>query len=387
MGSKIISKYIVFSLFVGLLLGCALAGPLGEGSGDLMAASEADFMEPMASTNPSSPTYLSDDYADSESYSSSLYYYYRTSTASTYYYHVVWLQPYYSNDDFDLSVYSDSSYSNFVASSIRGDGLLDWVVFRPSSYQYYYPRVLTYDAGSAYIEWEDSSTTISVKNSVSAYLSSSEAIEIFEVSLSSSKEYDITLKIPSGLDADLYLYYLNQGSGTSYSGYFQCSKRTGSGVDEKIDDYSPTISGDYAIIIARSSGSGSATLEFNYAHDLIPVIITIVVLIVISGILAMAVVIYKKSSRVNPQAHARRGGGQAGRRVQTGASLQPRQTTRQVIQSSPATMRMQHNQVSRPTPQMPLPVNPVEEVVKCPFCDHANQKGDLFCRNCGSELW
>ena len=244
---------------------------------------------------------LSDDSELGQSYGSSYTdVYYRTSSmASSAYYHVVWLQPYYADDDFDLYLFSDNSYSNFKASSTRGDGCLDWVIFCPSSSQYYYPMVDTKaDTGAAYIEWEDGSSTISSGSYVSGSLYYYDCIELYQATLSTSKKYDFSLSVPSGCDFDLYLYFLNSGSAiTGSSVYLNASVHSSAGYDESIDDFQPPKSGNYAIIVVWKSGSGSYFLYLNSGNaptDPLNHVITTLLIFVIIGIIGVsAVAIYK----------------------------------------------------------------------------------------------
>ncbi len=306
-------------------------------------------------------TSLADDSADYEYYdTSSTYYYYRTGTAYSSYYHVVWLQPVDSNDDFDLRLYSDSSYYYQQATSMRGSGLLDWVVFRPSSSQYYYPVVQrSSGTGYAYIEWEDSSYSLSMGGSYSGSLSSSECIEIYEVDLNKNKKYDFDLSVPSSCDFDLYLYRLSSGYATSYSGYAKGSASSSLGADEKISGYKPSYSDSYAVVVVRKSGSGSYTLKVDDVSVLNPGIVALIIFGVIA-VIGISVAVYK--------------------------NYRPQQTTpRRDVRPSPTLYRPQIKQTVYNQPPVVLK-KPITNYIFCPYCGSKRVKIELFCKNCGSEL-
>lgn len=259
MGSRKIAKWVLLGIFVGLLIGTAVLGALNPGSGKILLNKQDNSLESLGSTNPSSPTLLSDDSELSDYYYSSSYYYYRTSsTASSSYYHVIWLKP--SNYDFDLALYSDSGYSNCLAGSYRGGTSLDWVIVHPSASQYYYAEAWSCSSeGSCYIEYEDSSSSLAVGSAYSCYLSSYDCIETYMIYLNSGTTYSFDLDLTSWMDYDLYLYYLTAGSAASYSGYVSYSCNWGEDIDEHIS-YTPSYTGYYAVVVARQSGSGTAYL-------------------------------------------------------------------------------------------------------------------------------
>ncbi len=244
-----------------------------------------------------SPTLLSEDSTIQDHYKyTSTRYYYKTGTALNAYYHVVWLQPVESYNDFDLYLYSDSNYSTEAAFSTEASGDLDWVVFRPSISQPYNPLAyIQAGTGYAYIEWKISYDRIFVDSSNSAFLNASECIEIYQISLSSSSTYDFTLDVPSSGDYDFYFFYLSPGSATNSTGYVGASASSGLGVDEAILAYSPPVSGDYVILVARRSGAGpyylasqlsSSSTSPGFDSGMLLLIVGIV-LITLSGLLLL----------------------------------------------------------------------------------------------------
>lgn len=223
-----------------------------------------------ASSFPSAPRVLSDDVTLNESCETSTSYYYQTGNASSSYYHIVWLQPQDPQNDFDLFLYSDAEYSNYEISSQRGAGLLEWVAFRPSAAQNYYPEVYAQvgSSGNASIEWEDGSANLSVGNPVVAALSSTECVEVYEVALSNSLEYEFSLAVPTSGDFNLYLYYLTPGTETDYSGFSRSSTNVGNGTDELISNYHPISTGNYALVVARANGTGTFSLNATSIKEL-----------------------------------------------------------------------------------------------------------------------
>ena len=370
---------LLIGIFIGIVLGNILLGAMSQMQSGLLVDSSENSLNVRGSTDPLNPQTLSSDVYDYEYYSSS-YYYYKTASASSSYYHVVWVLPTSSEDDFDMYLYSDSSYSIQKASSTHGSGYLDWVVFRPSSSQYYYPKVRRYSgSGYAYIEWEQASSA-SLGNSYSYYLATSEAIEIYRVYLSISDTYDITLKVPSGANYDLYLFYLTSGAATNYNGYIQSSMRTAEGRDELIANYRPSYSDYYGVVVVRRSGSGSFTLKIDY-HRGIGVIGIMLIIFGLLGVIIASVVVYNKYVRLPER--------------QEPAQQRPRRTNVTIGQNRSRTY-IAPTQVSsvRPvpsavSPQSPRPLqafSPPPTLLFCPYCGFKNEPNALFCLECGSEL-
>lgn len=300
------------------------------------------------------------DFKNSYSYySSSASYYYQTGYADYGDYYVVWLQPTNVTNYFGLYLYSDSGYSTNVASSARGYGNLDWIIYRPSYSGSYYPKVYGYSGtGYAYIEWK-AANYLSSYSSVSCALLPSECLQLYVMYLYSSRTYDFNLDVPSSGDFDLYLYYLDVGSGTNYSGFSLCSANSGAGNDEAITNFCPLISGYYAIIVARSSGSGTFTLKADTVHKQNPSTIMVLVVFGILATLGISLGVYKNYNQRTPTTRQPQG---------------PIQASTQAI--GPVTYKSESQKY----------VQRWSKFAICTYCQSKNEMNELFCRTCGSEL-
>ncbi len=216
-------------------------------------------LQTTVSTNPLIPDYMPDDSLQGlEAWSTGYqHYYYETYSLSSTDYHLVWLR-YTQSYDMDLYLYSDSDFLTEIESSMRGSEV-EWLVYNPSSSGPVYPTAYT-DSSSGntgYIEAE-SATEVSVGSSTSISFSTYDYAELFEVYLSSSNTYTIRLTIPMGAAYDLRVFRTASGSTTELD-----SQTSISGTPRTII-FTPTSSADYAILVIRTSGSGSATLSINY---------------------------------------------------------------------------------------------------------------------------
>ncbi|MDD1778471.1 MAG: hypothetical protein LUQ65_09920, partial [Candidatus Helarchaeota archaeon] len=90
------------------------------------------------------------------------------------------------------------------------------------------------------------------------------SIELYQAYLSATDHYQFTLDMASWCDFDLYIYYLGADNITNTTGSVISSTTTGTGYDESIVDFHPSISGDYAIVVVQVSGGGSYELQFDY---------------------------------------------------------------------------------------------------------------------------
>jgi len=360
---------LIIGVFLGLFIGSCLFGSFKQQRNALISLPVNNVMAPLGSTNPSSPTVLSDDSSLYEYYSTSYSsYYYRTSSASYAYYHVVWLYTIESGDNFNLYLYSDSSYSTLKASSTRGSGFLDWVLFRPSSSQYYYPRVYRYSgAGYAYLEWERSES-LSFGTSYTNSLSSSDSFEVYHVYLSSSDHYIFKLEVPSGGNFDLYLYRLYSGYATSYNGYQESSASSTYGEDEVIKNYEPSYSDMYAIVVVRTSGSGSYTLTVNYDYSNLIVVATFFGILGIIGALICSIAVYNKYSQ----------------QPRTRNNIRQQENRRSIMQPISTNTGKKGVLISKIPP--PLAMSQEVRYRVCLFCGSKNNKEYIFCIKCGSEL-
>ena len=337
------------------------------------------------------------NYQYGQTYSSYTSYYFQTSSTVSYScYHVVWLNP-TSSINLNLYLYSDSSYSNLKASSTRGTGLGEWVIFRPSTYQYYYPRVYGYQTGYAYRAWEYRSSSLSSDGSIEGYFSSTDYIELYQIELSHGETYNFNLEVPSGGDFDFYLYYLSAGAATNSYGYERVMANSDYGFDERLEEYQPAYTGTYAIIVVKSGGSGSFTLECHPAFSFNPLLVLVLILVVI-GFLAISVAIYNKiRQRSEPartgqtQRQPRRStqNQRPARRSETTISTQRidtlnvPQTPGQTIFVNTVTGRIETVEIVDPEPMI-LPRDPTKLV--CWYCEKENRENTIFCVYCGSEF-
>ena len=165
---------------------------------------------------PANKTLLSDGeitgYTDYGAYGSEYFHY--TYDLSPTDYHMIWLETHSSDDNFNLHVYSDSSYSNFVASSSKPFDELDWVVYNPSLPKVLYPKISTSGEGLGFIQVK-SARDIEVNHVYETVdFTSSHRGDIFEIELSSSTEYTVTLTSGYYTDMDLYIFRVGSGSCT-----------------------------------------------------------------------------------------------------------------------------------------------------------------------------
>ncbi|NVM28448.1 MAG: hypothetical protein HWN65_06365 [Candidatus Helarchaeota archaeon] len=242
-----------------------------------------------ASGDPHLPDPLLNDVSVPEGYGAVADYYYITDNASPSYYHVIWTHAIDPSDAFDVFLYSDPDYSDFMTASVPA---MSWVVARLSINQKLYPTVHTYsDAGNAYTEWEVVSDSLTRGATVSGILNDSEYVETYWVSLSEGYWYNLSLTVPPGVDFDLYIYHVAPGYALGGNNYAERSDDGGIGGDERIF-WEASKTGPHAVILRAKSGAGSYTLEFRspewqYGGDGRPWYLIFVLL----GIIAVAVII------------------------------------------------------------------------------------------------
>lgn len=210
---------------------------------------------------PANRTLLSDGeitgYTDYGAYGSE-YFHYTYDLLPTDY-HMIWLETHSSEDNFDLYVYSDSSYSNFVASSSKPFDELDWVVYNPALSEVLYPKILTSGEGLGFIQVK-SARDIEVNHVYETVdFTSSHRGDIFEIELSSSTEYTVTLTSGYYTDMDLYIFRVGLGSCTKID--YHESKLRGNYWEQIV--FTPSSSGKYAIVIVEEYWYGSLELSVN----------------------------------------------------------------------------------------------------------------------------
>ncbi|NVM31406.1 MAG: hypothetical protein HWN65_21385 [Candidatus Helarchaeota archaeon] len=218
------------------------------------------------STNPASPDPISEGAALSQDYASGNSYYYETqSNPKSGHYYVSWLKP-KQNMDCDLYLYTDQFVSPPVSSSTTtGDGVLEWVVFRPSSSANpYYMRVATVSGSGQpnYLAWEES-VSISAGTPATGTIADAGSIDIFHANLLATSSYTFRLAVDPGSNLDLYLYYLAQGSTKNAGESTQASTTGGNGEDETIVGYSPGADGKFLLMVALAGNGGAYTLTLE----------------------------------------------------------------------------------------------------------------------------
>lgn len=220
----------------------------------------------LLSTDYLNPTSLADDSLDIEtSYVASLNYYYDTYTMSTVDYHLIWLTCTTSGDDFDLYLYQNSDFSGLIEDSTSG-GDFDWIVYKPSTSTVVYPKVYAYYDGEGVIEAE-SAFDGNIGSGYTVCSGTYETGDIYEYYLSVGTYYNADLLVPSGVDMDLYCYYLSSGGAGDLNEYLYSSASSTTGVDESIS-FTASVSGTYAFVVIRKSGTSSGTLTITQGSSI-----------------------------------------------------------------------------------------------------------------------
>jgi hypothetical protein len=265
---------VVLGIFFCLFLGSLILVPA------LNWTAKLHLDTPSTQLEPCNGLVLFDDESRNDTIPVSTDYQYATSTCLPARYQLVWLQP-KAPSNFDLYVFNDTSYLNLQAASMRTGSNLDWVVFRSSDEIAY--RVIvnsSTDSGSVHIEWEDSSVSVPVFNNQAGELNESECGELFEVYMNQTSRYDFQLELGIGLDADLYIYALDEGEAVNYDGSIAQSVTSGVQINEQVMNWLPPATGKYAVVIIRRSGSGTFTIRFDRvssgggipAFELVPIL-------------------------------------------------------------------------------------------------------------------
>jgi hypothetical protein len=245
-------------------------------------------IENILSSDPGSPTNLPDDSEIYESsYSSSQNYYYDTYEMSYSDYHLIWLYSVDPLDDFDLYLYSSSSYSStyFFKSSTSTDNV-DWIVYNPSFSRKIYPMVDPYDSGDGIIGAESGHDgEFGVSYTVCS--GSQEIGDMYQFELYMGYEYVISLTVPSDTNLDLYAYYLSGGESADYDEYENNSASEILGDDEEIVIANPRQTELWAFVIIKKEGTGSGTFTITQtmqipSFEFIPVFGALIIAIYVS---------------------------------------------------------------------------------------------------------
>jgi hypothetical protein len=254
------SRHSLFFLLTGLII--LLIGVFTVTPTIFLNTNQSGSFNADLSTNPANPDLLNVGIPiTGQNYAATTSYYYKTNgTALSSRYSVIWVCP-PSNRDCNL-YFSNNNFTTFMRNSTRaGIGLVEWVVFRPSTSQNLYARVRNTgsSATGVSIEWEDSSESLTTSTWRSKSLSTANAIEVYGVSMKKTSNYTINLVVPGGTNFDLYLYSLEPGTAANISGFIRRSINGGSSA-EAIRGFVPSANGLFAVLVVRVSGTGAYNL-------------------------------------------------------------------------------------------------------------------------------
>ncbi|MEM3341361.1 MAG: CARDB domain-containing protein, partial [Thermoplasmata archaeon] len=154
--------------------------------------------------------------------------------------------------DFDLRLYSDSSFSTYLGGSFLGAGLTDIYVYdgtdlsADTTRYAKVSRVSTSDTGLITIE-ADNTAVLSVGTQRQKSITTSNLIDMYTVSLTSGREYIIEFpQLPSGT----LTFYLFRGSGSISAALL-------SGTSDTAVNYTPTATDYYGILVVSNGASGT----------------------------------------------------------------------------------------------------------------------------------
>jgi hypothetical protein len=176
-------------------------------------------------------------------------------------YSIVWIQ---RSAPLELYLYTESTYTTLLDSSVNGAGNLDWILWRPTN-SMYYPFVASDQATSAYLEAESALNVTVGSPEIVSPSSLVDPVELYQVLLSNTRKYNITLGVPFGADYTLYLYYLPLNGHAIIGEQIQASTQ-GSGMNQTIT-FEPSTTGFYALITVYRSGTGNPIM---FVQDITP---------------------------------------------------------------------------------------------------------------------
>ncbi len=261
LGKKTV-QLVSFGIFLSILLGFSFCFSQPINNGFVNGVSVQAPIQTSYSNSPSSPYVMLQRTSIQESYPSADSYYYKTeSPASVGYYQIVWVQPQDLGDSFNLYLYNDSAYSTLVRSCSGEAGYLNWVILRPSSVLYLYPKVVTDNGGNGVVEWENGTQNLAVCGYQSNTMSSIFCGDLWTVHLEAGKSYNFSLQVPSTGDFNMFLHYLALGGASGPGDNIGYSDETGNGIDELIANFVPDITDDYGLVIVRANGTGDYRID------------------------------------------------------------------------------------------------------------------------------
>jgi hypothetical protein len=252
-------------LLLGLFLTIALLGATADPMTLSQKLADSDIpLTASASFIPSNPDNLTNGNPVYDTFFEDTEFYYQTADNS-YKYHVVWLRA-VSALPFDLSLWNNSGYTEYLASCYLGAGELNWVVFYGTNRFWIRSHANYGGNGNLYIEWE-AAEPVALGQTVSHSITAGNQAELYYVSMWDNQTYNLTLNVPDTGDHDLYLYggLTERGDAFNPNACIEWSNTTGLGTDELIGNYTPPASGEYVVLIVRKSGTGVVEFTFDYA--------------------------------------------------------------------------------------------------------------------------
>ncbi len=173
---------------------------------------------------------------------------------------VVGIRPSYGTD-FDLRLYSNPGPTTFVASSLKSDDRVDFVVLDDSEASGdYYAEVSRYNGeGVYYIEMENdpASLTLGQQSGSFGYY---EVLDVYQIYLTGGIEYDFTV-IPTpgfGGDVGIYLYSTTGGSSSEL-----ISSVSGGADATESFTYTPSSSGYYAFVVTNENPGYYGSYDYS----------------------------------------------------------------------------------------------------------------------------
>ncbi len=219
-----------------------------------------NFLHGTETTDYTTPQILYEGFSEYEDWRDAPFFYYRTQSSSPYY-HVVWVHKIVPTDVYWLHIYENSYEGDFITSAWEFD--YEWVVVRTSAALFVTAASPSPQTGRTYIGWDVASYSLAVDGMRTAHLDDYRKVVIQQLELQAQKNYDIFLEVPATGDYDLYIYHMSQGSGSGGETYLAKSETLGIGLLERIENFQPSISDKYALLVVQKEGEGLCNLSLT----------------------------------------------------------------------------------------------------------------------------